>query len=50
MSTDDTTRKFGFSTSTFAAGNTVSISFDPVNAGGDCVATLVVKFDMSKGL
>ena len=50
MSTDDTTRKFKFSTSTFAAGNTVSISFDPVNVSGDTVATLVVKFDMSKEL
>tara|TARA_B100000579_G_scaffold437599_1_gene467639 strand:- start:1009 stop:3522 length:2514 start_codon:yes stop_codon:yes gene_type:complete len=49
MSTDDTTRKFGFSSS-FAAGNTVSVSFDPTSVSGDTVATLIVKFDMSKGL
>ena len=48
MSTDDTTKSFKFTSSTFTAGQTLSISFDPVNSGGDCIATLILKYDLSK--
>ena len=48
MSTDDTTKSFKFASSTFTAGQILSISFDPANSGGDCVATLILKYDLSK--
>ena len=49
MGTDDTVQKFSFVDSAFAAGNIVAISFDPVSVSGDSIATLVLKYDMSKG-
>tara|TARA_R110001583_G_scaffold59277_2_gene176310 strand:- start:2013 stop:4799 length:2787 start_codon:yes stop_codon:yes gene_type:complete len=49
MGTDDTVQKFSFVDSAFAAGNILAISFDPVNNSGDSIATLVLKYDMSKG-
>ena len=48
MSTDDTTKSFKFSSSTFTAGQIVAISMDSTNASGDSIATLVLKYDLSK--
>ena len=41
-----------FFTSSFAAGNTLSISFHPIGSetSGDSFATLILKYDMSKGV
>ena len=49
MATNNTVQKFSFVDSAFAAGNIVAISFNPATTSGDSIATLVLKYDMSKG-
>jgi hypothetical protein len=51
MAADDTSYKFGFSSSnTFSAGDIINISFDPTNDANDVVFTAEFILDSSSGL
>jgi len=50
MAVDDTSYKFAFDSATFSAGQVMAISFDPTSISYDTNATIVLKFDLKKGL